>query len=76
MPAATAVPTILFAVVAGVAVCHVKLVFAGKLLAVIVVKSTVFAGQVFDLLLLLRAGAVVPATQQAFTVAVTGLVGL
>lgn len=63
MPAATAVPVILFAVVAGVPVCHVSVVLAGKLLAVIVVKFTVVAGHTLLIVVELNVGAVVPAEQ-------------
>ena len=62
MPAATAVPVILLAVVAGVPLCHVRVVFAGVLLAVMLVKLTVVAGHTLEILVALKLGAAAPAT--------------
>jgi hypothetical protein len=50
----------LLAVVAGVPECHVRLVPAGILLAVIVPKSAVVAGQGFVRVVALRLGGAVP----------------
>ena len=61
----------------GVAlVYHSKTVPEGKLLAVIVDKSTVLAGHTLVLEEIPNVGELVPALQQEFTVAVKLLVGL